>query len=186
MNRPTPYEQGQLDPFYFQRAAQATVREQARLYANPEYRPKNFTEAAMRFEGDARTIREPQRQQLRQVRGGQMPANFWAPESTIRSFGLDPAAQVTNAHKRRSRWHNAPSTFVPPRPEPKAVPGYKRVVKWQDYEQDRVHASLGIQKQPLYFGQPAYGYVRAPVEYRPLTAREALDSSAYTRFEDWF
>jgi hypothetical protein len=182
----TPHERVQLDPLYFQRAAQASVHEQARLYANPEYRPKNFTEATMHFEGDARTIRAPRGQQLRHVRGGKMPANFWAPASTMRRFGLNPADQVSIAPKRRSRWHNAPSTFVLPQPEPKAIPGYKRVVKWQDYRQDRVHAALSIQKQPLYYGQPAYGYTQVPVEYRPLTARESLDPFAHTRFEDRF
>lgn len=180
----TAYERVQLDPFYFQRAAQATIRDTSKQYANREFRPINFTEAATQYEGCTRTIREPKRQELRQVRNGQMPANFWAPTATIRKFGLDPAEQVHNAPTRRKRWKNEPGGFVLPQTEPEAIPGYKRVVQWQDYEQDRVRASLGIKKQPIAFGHPAHGYTRVPIQYRPLTQEEHRDPFAHTRFEN--
>ena len=180
------YERNQLDPFYFQRAAQAAVRDASRQYADPDFRPLNFTQAAMKFEGDECTIRDAKRQELRQVRGGQMPANFWAPASTIRGFGLDPNGQTCDAPTRRRRWYNDAGGFVQPMPTLDATPGYRRVIKWQEYEQDKTHTSLGIQKQPILFGHPAYGYLRTPIDYRALTREEQLDPFAHTRFENLY
>jgi hypothetical protein len=182
----TAYERVQLDPFYFQRSAQATIRKISKQYANPDFRPMNFTEATIQFEGPDRTIRTPKKQELRQVRNGQMPANFWAPPSTIRKFGLDPAEQIHNAPTRRRRWRNEPTGFVLPPMELEAIPGHKRVLKWQDYEQDRVKASLMLKKQPIAFGHPAHGYTRVPIEYRKLTPEEQRDPFAHTRFENQY
>jgi len=182
----TAYERSQLNPLYFQQAAQATIQKRMEEYRRPNHRPMSFGEITALREGPARTIRDPQKQTLRKVRNGRMPANFWAPPSTIRGFGLDPDEQVHIAPTRRKRWRNEPNGFVVPKLETTPRDGYKRVIMWQDYTQDRVHESMGIKKQPIAYGTPMHGYVQAPIAYRPLTQAEKQNPLSRVLFENQF
>lgn len=183
----TAFERLQQDPFYLQRAAQATVHDLHQTIApHGAFQTRSLWEAATVREGEQRTLQAPTRAPLRTIRDGRMPENAYFTPSALREFGLDPANQRVRAPTRRRRWNNAPGTFVMPEPIPEYRPGYKRVIKWQDYEQDKIQAQLGYAKNPVQFGQRMVGYTRAPVEYRKLTEAEmrTRGAHAHTLFED--
>ncbi len=178
------FEELQQNPFYLQQAAQASIA-QYTPQGGDYYQPHSFAEVAAEREGAGRTIQPPVRQPLNTVREGRMPSNAYFPPSLLRQFGLDPSAQRYNAPTRRRRWNNAPGTFVVPQPQAEARPGFKRVINWQEYQQDKVHEQMGRTRDRIGFRGPMIGYTQAPVVYRELTTEElAANPWAHTLVED--
>ena len=89
-----------------------------------------------------------------------LPSNAYFPPALLRSWGIDPATHKVNAPKRLKRWFNSEFALPPPEPIPPKR-GFKRVILWQDYTQDKVHAEMGIPKPKLGFGIPSYSRTRS-------------------------
>lgn len=179
------FDQFQTNPHYFHAQTATHAQYAAQQYSDPAFQPRSFADAVHDHMGEHNTFAEPEHTPLRQVRNGQMPSNMYVSPSLLRKWGLDPAKQVYDAPLRRKRWFNDPNTFITPPKELPAKLGFKRVIRWQEYEQDKVHARLQLQKAPLGFGRTPVGYLRVPMEYRPLTQEEQLYShNAHAFVED--
>ena len=168
------FDRLQTDPFYFTNQAHATIQELSSKYDDIHYQPKRFNTL----------VSNTSTQVFRKVRNGRMPSNMYATPSQLKKWNLDPSKQVYDAPTRRKRWFNTNTDFVVPQQSLPAKPGFKRVIKWQEYEQDKVRKRLHMKKNPISFGGPMIGYMKAPMEYRPLTQSEMINHGQHAFYED--